>query len=76
MARPSLSQSPDKRDGHMMFTGFCNQYNPRTHLPTFSNPSYSTIIIRVTPCDVWAVFGQRQLIKDDEGRAYAAQEML
>jgi hypothetical protein len=42
MARQPLRQSPDQRAGHTMFTGFCNQYNLRTHLPAFSNPATRT----------------------------------
>lgn len=31
LARPALPQSPDWRDSHMMFTGFCNHCNLRAH---------------------------------------------
>jgi hypothetical protein len=57
----------------MMFTGFCNQYNPRTHLPTFSNPINAAPISPEFPLMVMvSVLGQHHLIKDDVSRAYTA----
>lgn len=37
-ARLSLFQSPGEKNSHIMSTGFCKQYNLRTHLQFPSNP--------------------------------------